>query len=69
MLAGAVRRGVDVRVLTTGRETDNSLTQYMDSLFREDLWLSLEITLESFRRRSWLQQALERAASLLDRVL
>jgi len=135
LLAAAVRRGVDVRVLTNGKETDNSLTQLaarahyeellgagvrifeyqptmmhaktlvadgvwssigsvnfdnrslalnsettllilderigatMDSLFREDLRASEEITLESFRGRSWIQRALERGASLLARVL
>jgi cardiolipin synthase len=135
LLAAAVRRGVDVRVLTNGKETDNSLTQFaarasyeellgagvrifeyrptmmhaktlvtdgawssigsmnfdnrslalnsestllvldqriggtMDSLFREDLRLSEEIILETFRGRSWLQRVLERGANLLARVL
>jgi cardiolipin synthase len=135
LLAQAARRGVDVRVLTNGDETDNSLTQFaarahyeelltagvqifeyrpgmmhaktvvtdgawssigsmnfdnrslalnsetsllildrqvaavMDSLFREDLRVSEEITLESFRRRSFVRRALELGASLLARVL
>jgi hypothetical protein len=41
----------------------------MDSLFREDLRVSEEITLESFRRRSFVRRALELGASLLARVL
>jgi cardiolipin synthase len=135
LLAEAVRRGVDVRVLTNGGETDNSLTQFaararyeellaagvqifeyrpammhaktvvtdgawssigsvnfdnrslalnsetsllildrqvaavMDSLFREDLQVSEEITLESVRRRSFVRRTLEFGASLLARVL
>lgn len=135
LLAEAVRRGADVRVLTNGDETDNNLTQFaarahyeellaagvhifeylpgmmhaktvvtdgawssigsmnfdnrslalntetnllildrqvgtvMDSLFREDLQVSQEITLERFRRRSFLRRALELGASLLARVL
>jgi hypothetical protein len=41
----------------------------MDSLFREDLRASEEITLERFRGRSWIQRAVEHGVSLLARVL
>lgn len=41
----------------------------MDSLFREDLRASEEITLERFRRRSWIQRVVERGASLFASVL
>lgn len=37
LLAAAARRGVDVRVLTNGRETDNSLTQFAARWHYEEL--------------------------------
>jgi cardiolipin synthase len=64
----------DNRSLALNSETslmilDRHVGTVMDSLFRDDLRLSEEITLESFRRRSLVRRALELGANLLARVL
>lgn len=41
----------------------------MQAVFLEDLNHSEEITLMRFRQRSWVQRTLERAASLVQRLL
>ncbi|HEU5171035.1 MAG TPA: phospholipase D-like domain-containing protein [Gemmatimonadales bacterium] len=48
---------------------DPAIGAVMDSLFREDLAYASEITLERFRRRSWTERVLERAARLLARLV
>jgi cardiolipin synthase len=65
---------LDNRSLALNSETsllilDRQVAAVMDSLFREDLQVSEEITLESVRRRSLARRALEIGASLLARVL
>jgi phosphatidylserine/phosphatidylglycerophosphate/cardiolipin synthase-like enzyme len=64
----------DNRSLALNSETsllilDRQVAAVMDSLFREDLQVSEEITLESVRRRSFVRRTLEFGASLLARVL
>jgi cardiolipin synthase len=48
---------------------DRAAGQQMDRIFLDDLRHAEEITLEGFRRRSWLQRLAEWGASSLTRVL
>ena len=48
---------------------DDSAGQTMDRIFLEDLRHADEITLETFRRRTWLQRLAEWGANLLTRLL
>lgn len=48
---------------------DDTAGQTMDRIFLEDLRHADEITLETFRRRSWLQRLAEWGANLLTRLL
>lgn len=64
----------DNRSLTLNDEStlmilDENLGKEMQAVFLEDLNHSEEITLMRFRQRSWVQRTLERAASLVQRLL
>ena len=48
---------------------DTAIGTSMESLYLDDLRFAEEITLEVFRRRSRTQRLLERAASVVARVL
>ena len=48
---------------------DRSAGQNMNRIFLEDLSHSEEITIEAFRRRSWLQRIAEWSANSLTRLL
>ena len=48
---------------------DRAVGQQMDQVFLDDLRSSEEITLGSFRQRSWLERIAEHASSLIGRLL
>jgi len=48
---------------------DRTGGQNMDRIFLDDLHHAEEITLESFRRRSWLERLAEWGANSLTRLL
>ena len=49
--------------------SDRTLGQQMEQVFMEDLGYAREITLDAFRRRSWLQRIAERGANFFTRLL
>ncbi|MDP3720100.1 MAG: phospholipase D-like domain-containing protein [Acidobacteriota bacterium] len=64
----------DNRSLTLNDEStlmilDENIGQQMDTIFLDDLRHAEEITLLGFRQRSWLPRILERAASVIQRLL
>jgi cardiolipin synthase len=48
---------------------DRAAGQEMDRIFLDDLRYADEITLEAFRRRSWIQRPAEWGASFMTRLL
>lgn len=48
---------------------DENIGKQMQGIFFEDMKHSEEITLVHFRQRSWVQGFLERAATLVQRLL
>jgi cardiolipin synthase A/B len=48
---------------------DRSAGQNMNRIFLDDLRHAEEITIEAFRRRSWLQRIAEGSANSLTRLL
>jgi cardiolipin synthase A/B len=64
----------DNRSLTLNDEStlmvlDRGVAQRMHAVFLDDLKHAEEITREGFRRRPWRERILERAASLIQRLL
>jgi hypothetical protein len=48
---------------------DEKIGQQMDAVFLDDLSHAEEITRPGFRQRPWLPRILERAASVIQRLL
>jgi cardiolipin synthase len=48
---------------------DRAVGEDMNRIFLDDLQHSTEITLQSFRQRSWLQRLAENGARLVTRLL
>jgi hypothetical protein len=48
---------------------DGAVGEKMNQIFLSDLQYAAEVTLGSFRRRSWLERIAERGASLITRLL
>jgi len=73
ILCQAARRGVDVRVLTPGRNTllvrDAALAAELEDAFRADLRLAREVSVEELRARPITDRVKERLSRLVAPVL